>query len=254
MSDPAYPRKLLTAFVTLLVIVGFTYFASSYFRSQAQPVADATPAAPVSVPPSGAAPVEAPRPAEPDTGNTAESLPAKEELLKVRANDVSWGSASAPVTIIEYASLSCSHCARFHQEVLPKLEEKYIATGKVRLVHRFFPLNEPALRASQLVACSEPDKAKAFLNVLFKTQEQWAFDISFRESLVRIAGVGGMSREAFDACLANKEIETGVLSSRKEGQAGLGVESTPTFFINGNKFQGEQSIEQFSAAIDPLLK
>lgn len=180
---------------------------------------------------------------------TAEAAKA----LDIQPTDIVHGDAKAKVTIIEYASLTCSHCAAFNTHVLPELEKNYIDTGKVKLVQRPFPLNEPALRAAQLTYCVPKEQYTTFTKVLFTSQGQWAYEPDYRASLSKIAGVGGMSKEAFDACMENKDVETRVLASRKTGED-LKVDSTPTFFINGEKFAGGRTIAEFSKAIDPLLK
>ena len=255
--DPARTRKLITAAVAILAVVAITYAMMAKQATVLPPVATSKPVAENTVVESANA--ATPAKARADNASTKAATPlaatteAKAETIKINADDIVFGEAKAPVTIVEYASLSCSHCAHFQADLFPKLDEKYIATGKVKLVHRFFPLNEPALRASQLAAC-EKDKAHAFIKVLFSTQDQWAFDPSYKESLARIAGVGGISREKFDQCLADKSLEEKILNQRKLGQDVMGVDSTPTFFINGTKYEDHRTIEEFSAVIDPLVK
>ena len=168
------------------------------------------------------------------------------------------GNPCTKVTIFEYASLSCSHCADFHANTLPRLKSAYIDTGKVNLVFRDFPLNEPALRASMLVRCVGKEKGSEtfykYMRALFASQETWAFDqVNFKGTLANIARLGGTDKAAFDACMANADIEKIVLQHRKIG-SDIGVNSTPTFFINGKMLQGGKAFEEFKAEIDPLLK
>lgn len=162
------------------------------------------------------------------------------------------GQTDAPVTVIEYSSLSCPHCASFSNHAFPELREQYIKPGKVKFIHRDFPLNNPALRASMLAQCAGADKYYPFLKVLFGTQRKWVSP-GFMESLAMTAKLGGMSQEAFDACMNNKELETKVLESRKYGSEKFKISSTPSFVINGKMHKGLQTIEQMQAILDPLL-
>lgn len=178
--------------------------------------------------------------------------PIEHALYSVQEGDVVLGDADAPVTIIEYSSLSCPHCAAFHSAVLPRIKETYIDTGKVKLVPRPFPLNAPALAGSKVVACAED--SNKFLEVLFKLQEKWAFSADFADRLKQIAQVGGMDAETVDACLADEEAEKAILESRKRAAEELIVNSTPTFFVNGEKIVGTGTIDVFSETIDRKLE
>ena len=173
-------------------------------------------------------------------------------LLAVKPNDIIFGDANALVTIVEYASLSCTHCAHFHEAVLPTLQKEFIATGKVRLVFRHFPLNEPALKATELVECAGQNglDRSNFLKALFSSQSQWAFDENFVSSLKKIAQVGGIDSATFDSCLADKALDTKIVADRQQVQEKLGVDSTPSFFINGVAFEGDRSPEAFRKAIN----
>lgn len=177
------------------------------------------------------------------------------ELLKPVPADIIAGDPNALVTIVEYASLSCPHCAHFAQNVLPELEKQYVATGKARFVFRHFPLNEPAIRGAELVECAKANNLDRgnFVKVLFSMQEQWAFNEQFASNLKKIALVGGIDNATFDSCIADKAMETRILSSRQEAETKLGVNSTPTIFINGKKFDGEMTAAGFSKAIDAAL-
>jgi protein-disulfide isomerase len=162
------------------------------------------------------------------------------------------GDPNAPVTIIEYSSLTCPHCAQFHNEVLPELKERYIATGQVRLVYRDFPLDQRALEASALAHCAGPDRYFGLLEVMFRTQPTWARagDLSQLKGLGRLAG---MSEEQMEACLADQELMDNILKTRLDGQEEYELRSTPTFIIGGAAYPGSRSVEEFSALIDPLL-
>ncbi|MGH6913200.1 MAG: DsbA family protein [Geminicoccales bacterium] len=164
------------------------------------------------------------------------------------------GDPNAPVTIIEYASLTCPHCATFHNEVLPELKEKYIAPGKVRLVYRDFPLDQRALAAAALAHCAGPDRYFGFLDVLFETQESWARADDFVAALERLGKLGGLSEQQIDACLADQQLADGILRTRLDAQNQYEISSTPTFVINGETYDGARGVEEFSEIIDPLLE
>ena len=175
-------------------------------------------------------------------------------LLAVAPHDRVLGKPDAPITILEYASLSCPHCAEFAKNVLPKLKEKWIDTGKAKLVMRDFPHNEPALLAGTVARCVPPERYFPLVEMLFETQDQWAFVQDTRGSLERLVRVAGISKKDFDACLANKQAENEVLQSRLSASQGLGVSSIPTFFINGKKLEGaptEQAFEQALSGVAP---
>jgi protein-disulfide isomerase len=172
---------------------------------------------------------------------------------KVRADDFVIGSPSAPVTMIEYASLTCPHCSNFHENILPNLKSAYIDSGKVRLVYRDFPLDGVALQASMLARCSGRERFFGFLDILFKRQKQWAASPDPLAALAKVAALGGMSADDFKACLANKKIENQVLAQRQEAEKAFAIRSTPSFIINGRQVTGGTGIADFKAIIDPLL-
>lgn len=163
------------------------------------------------------------------------------------------GDPDAPVTIIEYASLTCPHCATFHNEVLPELKDKYIAPGKVRLIYRDFPLDQRALQAATLAHCVGPDRYFGFLDVLFETQETWARAEGL-EPLRRLGRLAGLSEERMDSCLADQELMDSILQQRLTAQNQHEVQSTPSFVIDGQTYAGSRDLEGFSAVIDPLLE
>ena len=164
------------------------------------------------------------------------------------------GNPNAPVTIIEYASLTCPHCAHFHKDVLPELKERYIAPGKVRLVYRDFPLDQRALAASVLAHCAGPDRYFGFLDVLFQTQESWASADDYTAALKRIGKLGGLTEDQMDACFADQKLTDQILQSRLDAQKQYNVSSTPTFIIDGKTYAGARDIDEFASLIDPLLQ
>jgi protein-disulfide isomerase len=169
--------------------------------------------------------------------------------LKLTPDDRILGKPDAPVTIVEYASLTCPHCGHFAVDVLPKLKEKWIDTGKAKLVLRDFPLDEPAVRAAMIARCAPPDKFYAFIDSFFKDQQQWVMAKDYKTALQRLAMLGGMSKSQFDTCFADKSGEDKVLQSRLTATQKLGVDSTPTFYINGIKFDGAPEEDAMNAAI-----
>ena len=159
------------------------------------------------------------------------------------------GKADAPVTIIEYASLTCPHCAAFERDTLPKLKAEWIDSGKAKLVYRDFPLDGSAVKAAVLARCAPPDKFYGFIDVLFSSQESWARNPDPTSGLARIAKLGGMSEDQFHACMADNALQDRVLASRLTAEKEYKVESTPTFFINGTKLTGALPYEQFDEAL-----
>lgn len=157
------------------------------------------------------------------------------------------GSADAPIKIIEYASLTCSHCAHFHNDVLPELKTKYIDTGKVQLEFREFPLNDPALKAALTARCLPEDKYESFTGLLFKTQEHWAGGIDYMAALKQNAKLAGMSDETFEACQAEPKLKEKIAASMQAAQDKWKIASTPTFIINdgAETISGAQPLAEF---------
>ncbi|HZK90831.1 MAG TPA: DsbA family protein [Stellaceae bacterium] len=191
----------------------------------------------------GAAPAWAQAPA------TAPPAADSGKVLALTPDDRILGNKDAPVTIVEYASLTCPHCAHFTTEVLPKIKETWIDNGKAKLVLRDYPLDEPALRAAMVARCAPPAKFYPFIDTLFADQQQWGLAKDYKAALARLALLGGMSKTQFDDCLADKAGENKVLQSRLAATQQLGVNSTPTFFVNGVKFEGDPTVEAFGAAL-----
>ena len=183
MTQKSHGTKIAAIIVLLLVaaIVGYGYFKQSS-KLRAEDTAEAAPVIDASV-------------------------------LAMRPSDIYMGDVNALVTIVEYSSLSCPHCQHFHQKVLPELEKEFITTGKVKLILRHFPLNAPALKASEVVECSGSNGGNGgsranFIKVLFELQEKWAFTEDYLKNLKQIALTGGMDSAAFESCVNNKDLET----------------------------------------------
>lgn len=169
--------------------------------------------------------------------------------LAVQPSDRILGKADAPITIIEYASLTCPHCAHFDVTVLPKLKEKWIDTGKAKLILRDYPLDEPALRAAMVARCAPADRFYPLIDTFFAQQEQWVTSRDYRAALEKLVKLGGMSEKEFKACISDKKLEDQVAQSRLTASQQLGVDATPTFFINGKKFDGAPTVEAFDQAL-----
>ena len=162
------------------------------------------------------------------------------------------GKDDAPVTMVEYASMTCSHCAHFHKETLPAIKEKYIDTGKVRLIMREFPFDPRAEAGFMLARCSD-DNYFPMIDVLFKQQNSWAGVENARDALLQISKLAGFSQQKFEECLTNQKLLDDIRAVRTKGSSEFKVDSTPTFFINGKQYKGAMSIAEMSAIIDPLL-
>ncbi len=172
----------------------------------------------------------------------------------VEANAGTDDSKQPPVTIVEYASMTCSHCAAFHMTTYPVLMSKYVDTGKVRFVLREFPLDPLATAAFMLARCAGPDKRNAMVGLLFQQQRNWAFTDKPIEALAGLVKQTGMSQESFEACLKDQDLHEKINEVRDRAAEKFGVEATPTFFFNGIKHNGAMSPEELDKLLEPLLK
>ncbi|HEX5454269.1 MAG TPA: DsbA family protein [Stellaceae bacterium] len=179
---------------------------------------------------------------------------AADNVLAVKPTDRVLGKPDAPITIVEYGSLSCPHCAHFATEVLPQLQKEWIDTGKAKLVFRDFPLDKMALRAEMVARCAPPDRYFGLIDLMFANQEKWVLAKDWREALGRLVQIAGIGKKEFDACLANQQVENEVAQSRLTASQKLGVDATPTFFINGKKFEGAPTFAGFNQTLSNLAK
>ena len=163
------------------------------------------------------------------------------------------GEANAPVTIIEYASMTCSHCAAFHNTTYPELKKKYIDTGKVKYILREFPLDPLAAAGFMLARCSGNDKYYPIVEMLFQKQNEWVTQNPI-PPLLALAKQAGFTQEKFESCLKDQKILEAIESVRTHAADKLGVQSTPTFFINGKLFRGTLTIAELDKQIEPFLK
>jgi protein-disulfide isomerase len=168
--------------------------------------------------------------------------------------DLALGSSDAPVTIIEYASMTCSHCAAFQAEIWPKLKAKYVDSGKVKYILREFPLDPLAAAGFMLARCAGPDKRNAIVDLLYLQQKNWAFVEKPVEALAALVKQAGVSQDDFETCLKNQTLYDQVNQARERASTQFKVNSTPTFFVNGQELNGEQPIEAFDKVLEPLLK
>lgn len=214
-------RNLLTAIAAIVVAAALGYFAWTKYGDA----------------PAGAGPTAV-------TGDLSAPGPLPDQVL---------GKADAPVTIIEYASMTCPHCADFHTRTYPTLKEKYIDTGKVRLIFREFPLDELALSASMLARCAGDGKYFPMVSVLFQHQRTWAVRDPVPQLLL-IARQAGLSQKSFEDCMANQKLYNDIVATRERATKVFKVDSTPTFFINGKVHRGELTVSELDRVVEPLLK
>jgi protein-disulfide isomerase len=179
-------------------------------------------------------------------------VPMAELMMPGPLGDNALGLSDAPVTIVEYASMTCPHCAHFHETTFPEMKKKYIDTGKVRFIFREFPLDALAAAGSMLARCSGKDKYFPMIETLFSQQREWVVQKPL-EPMLGIAKQAGFTKQSFDECLANQEMLSGIEESRTRAMK-LGVNSTPTFFINGKIFRGGLTPEELDKQLAPYLK
>lgn len=171
------------------------------------------------------------------------------------------GEENAPVTIVEYMSMTCPHCATFHNTTFDEIKTKYVDTGKARFIIREFPFDPRAAAAFMLARCmpsnpqepSTPTQYFPMVSMLMKQQNTWAAAEDGRAALLQMSKLAGFSQEGFQACLTNQQLLDDVNATMKRGADEFGVNSTPTFLINGKRYAGAMSVESMSALIDSLL-
>ena len=195
-------------------------------------------------------PPEAAPPQVQADASQGQRLPAYDQLTA----EMVLGDTNAPVTIIAYESLTCPHCAAFDAETLPKLKAEYIDTGKVKLVMRGFPFDQLALAGEAMARCAGKSRYFGLISVLFRTQQSWAAPPNQMEKLQQIGRLSGLSKEDFDACMADKDLQKFIVGRLEEANKKYGVSSTPTFIINEDKkIVGAQPYEEFEKVLKPLI-
>jgi protein-disulfide isomerase len=236
-------RNLLSSLAAIPAVALLAACSDSGEDAKAADVKPAAPAVPASTP---ATPAAAKVPESSGDVNMA-------ELLKPGAlPDKQLGKDDAKVTIVEYASMTCPHCAHFAATTFPELKTKYIDTGKARYILREFPFDPSAEAGFMLARCSK-DNYFPMVDVLFKQQANWVGVNNTKDALLQISKLAGFTQESFEACLTDQKLLDDVRSVQKRGADEFKVDSTPTFFINGKTYKGAMSIEEISAIIDPLL-
>lgn len=191
---------------------------------------------------------------------TAQEIPQPEgsvDVAKLMAPgalpEQSIGKMDAPVTIVEYMSMTCPHCAAFHRETFDEIVKKYVDTGKVRFILREFPLDNKAVAAIMLARCAPEGQYFPLVSALFKSQMTWAMAEDVRGALLQMSKLAGFTQESFEACLTNQKLLDDVNAVRERGAKEFGVNSTPSFLINGKRYSGDMSVDTMSALIDSML-
>ena len=186
---------------------------------------------------------------------TSFALSNESSVLNLTENDFIIGNDNAPITIIEYASMSCSHCANFHNNTLPDIKKEYIDTGKVKFVFRDFPYNYPAFLGSMAMRCIPSEVRYDYMNALYKLQNMWVVkeNAITRQELYKIMQTGGMTKEKFDNCLSDVDLENKILQEVMAAQSEFNIRSTPSFLINGDLLEGDKSIKVFRQILDKIL-
>ncbi|MEF2546629.1 DsbA family protein [Aurantimonas sp. E1-2-R+4] len=168
--------------------------------------------------------------------------------------DIVVGDPQAPVTIVEYASMTCGYCAAFHVNSYPQIKRDFIETGKAKLILREFPFDPRALAAAMLARCTGDDARRtAMVDVLMEQQAEWARAENASAALLKFAKLAGMSQDDFTACLNDKELQQKVVETQERGQNEFGVNATPTFFVNGDKYSGALGPDEMAAVIESHL-
>ncbi len=191
------------------------------------------------------------------TGGHATAAPAAKdadipvvELMKPgELPDTFLGNEDAPVTIVEYSSMTCPHCATFHSEVMPDLKKKYIDTGKVKYILREFPLDNVAAAAFMLTRCVDNSRRYDLLEVLYAHQADWAFKDAPLEDLKRFSKQAGFTDDSFNQCLGNEKMLKSMEDDRERANTEFAIHSTPTFFVNGKRMKGDHSLKEFDEMI-----
>jgi protein-disulfide isomerase len=179
-------------------------------------------------------------------GITAAASPAHAlEAPQVKQDDRVLGKADAPITIFEFFSLTCPHCGDFEEHVYPKLKADWVDAGKAKIVYRDYPLDQNALKAAMVARCAPPDRYPAFVEVLFKQQAVWGVQRDPTDTLKKIAALGGIGADQFDKCINDQDLSKQIVAEEYEAQTKYGVDSTPTFFVNGKKVVGDLPYDEF---------
>jgi len=231
-------RRLVAVVAALvLVVVGAGVFLTRPGDAPQPPIALAPAPAPAPQASAPVAPAPAPAPAQ-----------GQDAVLAARLAERSIGRQDAPVTVIEYFSLTCGHCAAFHRDTLPQVKRELVESGRLRIVYRDFPLDQTGLMAAMVARALPAERYDAFIGTLFATQDRWAFNRNAdpRVELFRIAALAGMSQETFDSVIADEALARGIMEARVVGQAAHNVSSTPTFVFGSRVVPGNMPFDRFA--------
>jgi protein-disulfide isomerase len=188
-------------------------------------------------------------------GDGPSEVPLDELMKAGPLPELVLGQGDAPITVVEYASMTCGHCANFHNKVFQALKDKYIDAGKVRFIIREFPLDNLAAAAAMLARCSGEGKTLPLISVLFAKQEEWAFVRGDpKPELFKFAKQAGFTQESFEKCLTDQKLLDDIVAIRTTASDKFGVNATPTFFINGKKLSAAPTLEEFDKAFASALK
>jgi protein-disulfide isomerase len=253
-------NRVLSAVVLVLVVGVGGYFAFVSTSGSDDPApASAPAAAPETIP---ELVLNTPPAPEPEPAMEADSEPASASDPAANSDPIigalsyqphTWGDADAPVEILEFSSYTCGHCGHFHQDTFPVIKERYLDTGKARLVLIDFPLDNVAGAVSLVTHCAPPDIGRKLSEIFYGDQQAWMTRTP-AESIAGIARLGGMPAEEVDACLTNEALYQSILDGRALGDERFGITGTPTFVVNGEILRGAQDVEEMSAVIDAALE
>lgn len=188
-----------------------------------------------------------------DEATDSQGTVALDELMREGPlPEMAKGDPNAPVTIVEYASMTCGFCRRFHLETYDTIVEQYVDTGRVRFVVREFPFDPRAAAAAMLIRCTPEPQRDAMTDALYERQPDWSRADNAQAALFDIVRLAGFTEERFKECLTDQELLEKITSVQKRGSE-LGVESTPTFFVNGAKYSGHKTVEEMSEIIEAAI-
>lgn len=173
-------------------------------------------------------------------------------IIDVSLEELTLGDPNAPITIIEYASMTCSHCAEFHNKTYPDLKKNHIDTGEVKFIFREFPLDKLAMATSMLARCVDNEISMAFIEILFKNRDRWISENALNE-LKNFSKQAGLDSNEFDACLNNQQLLDDLIAGKEKAIEDYKINSTPSFIINGEVVSGNKPYSFFKSKIEEIL-
>ena len=173
-------------------------------------------------------------------------------IIDVSLEELTLGDSNAPITIIEYASMTCSHCAEFHNKTYPDLKKNHIDTGEVKFIFREFPLDKLAMATSMLARCVDNEISMAFIEILFKNRDRWISENALNE-LKNFSKQAGLDSNEFDACLNNQQLLDDLIAGKEKAIEDYKINSTPSFIINGEVVSGNKPYSFFKSKIEEIL-